>query len=360
MVAWRAMDTVRLAIVGCGNISQLNAPGYLQHPRAEVVALCDTVPDRARQRAREWGIEPRVYSDFAQVLADDSIDAVELLTPTWLHAEQIVAALEAGKHVSCQKPMAATVAEADRIAAAVGRARTMFRVTENFLYYPPIVKAKELLDGGAIGEPSLVRIHTTRAQHIRGLAITLDPEAVVWRRDPRRNPGGVLYDDGVHKYATAAYWIGEIGPVSAIVSRGADFIMETPSVVTWRFAGRDCLGIVDYTYASDMIMRGRYARVDEFFEIHGSRGVIWVTRCSVEMLDLPPVLLIRGTETTSYQVPSDWRLGFDGAARDFVDGVLGGYQPAQDVQAAKRMLQVALAIYEAARSERPVDPASLV
>jgi predicted dehydrogenase len=354
------MDRVRLCIVGCGNISQLNAPGYLQHPRCEVVALCDTVPDRAHRRAKEWGITPRVYADLARALDDDGVDAVELLTPTWLHAEQIVAALAAGKHVSCQKPLAVTVAEADRVAAAVARARTTFRVTENFLYYPPILKAKELLDAGAIGEPSLVRIHTTRAQHITGLSIELDPEAAVWRRDPGRNPGGVLFDDGVHKYATAAYWIGEIGEVSAIVTRGSDFIMETPSVATWRFKDRDCLGIVDYTYARDLTMHARYARVDEFFEIHGDRGIICVTRCSGEMLDLPPVLVIRGRETVPCHVPSDWRLGFDGAAADFVDGLLEGRQPAQDVHAARRMLQVPLAIYESGRTGRAVRPDSMV
>jgi predicted dehydrogenase len=78
------------------------------------------------------------------------------------------------------------------------------------------------------------------------------------------------------------------------------------------------------------------------------------------MLDLPPVMVIRGTETVSYQVPTDWRLGFDGAAADFVDGVLDGRQPAQDVHAATRMLQVPLAIYEAARTGRPVAPESMV
>jgi len=308
------MDRVRLAIVGCGNISQLNAPGYLQHPRCDVVALCDTDAERAKRRAREWGITPRLYSDFAQVLDDAAVDAVELLTPTWMHADQIVAALAAGKHVSAQKPLAISIAEAERIAAAVAKARTTFRVTENFLYYPPILKAKELLDAGVIGEPSLVRIHTTRAQKITGQAIELDPDALVWRRDPGRNPGGALYDDGVHKYATAALWIGEIGDVSAIVSRGSDFVQETPSVAMWRFKGRDCLGIVDYTAAPEMTVRSRYYRADEFFEIHGTRGIIWVTRCTGEMLDMPPVIVIKGTETVSYQVPTDWRLAPESVA----------------------------------------------
>ena len=353
------MDRLRLAIVGCGNISRLNAPGYLQHPRCDVVALCDPLPERAKRRAAEWGIAPRLCTDLAQVLDDPAVDAVELLTPTWLHADQIVAALGAGKHVSCQKPLAITMAEADRIAAAVARAHTTFRVTENFLYYPPIVKAKALLDAGAIGEPSLVRIHTTRAQRVEGITLDMEPDAMVWRRDPARNPGGVLFDDGVHKYGTAAHWIGEIGEVSAIVTRGADFIMETPSVATWRFKDRDCLGVMDYTYAPEMTIRGRYVRVDEFFEIHGSRGIIWVTRCSGEMLDLPPVQVIRGTETVGYQVPMDWRLGFDGAAADFVDGVLDGRPPAQDVRAARHMLQVALAIYESGRTGHAVRPDSI-
>jgi predicted dehydrogenase len=353
------MDRVRLAIVGCGNISQLNAPGYLQHPRCDVAALCDTDPERTKRRAREWGITPRLYSDFAQVLDDSSVDAVELLTPTWMHAEQIVAALAAGKHVSAQKPLAISIAEAERIATAVAKARTVFRVTENFLYYPPILKAKELLDAGVIGEPSLVRIHTTRAQKITGQAIELDPDALVWRRDPGRNPGGALYDDGVHKYATAALWIGEIGDVSAIVSRGSDFTQETPSAAMWRFKGRDCLGIIDYTYAPEMTLRSRYYRADEFFEIHGTRGIIWVTRCTGEMLDMPPVIVIKGTETISYQVPTDWRVGFDGAAVDFVDALLAGRQPQQDIHAATRMLRVPLAIYESARTGRWVAPESV-
>src|SRR5262245_7718607 len=188
------MDNVRIAIVGCGNICQLNAPGYLEHPRCEVVALCDTDRARAERRAREWGIAPRIVTQYADLLDDPRVDAVELLTPTYLHAEQIVAALAADKHVSCQKPITVSVAEADRVVDAVAKARATFRVTENFLYYPPIVKAKELVDAGAIGEPSLVRIHTTRAREIVGQAVDLDPDALIWRRDPGRNPGGALYD----------------------------------------------------------------------------------------------------------------------------------------------------------------------
>ena len=350
------MDKVRLAIVGCGNISQLNAPGYLQHPNCEIAALCDTAPSKAERRASQWGIAPSIYTDYGQVLDDPAIDAVELLTPTYLHVDQILAALQAGKHVSCQKPMCATVPEADRIITAAAQAGVTFRITENFLYYPPIVKAKELLDAGVIGEPSLVRMHTTRVEDIAESVYERNPEAAIWRRDASLNPGGLLYDDGVHKYAVALYWIGDIERVVSMVNRSDEFMMEAPSAAIWSFKDRNCLGVLDYSSSPHLVIRAKYVPVDEFFEIHGSHGVMWVTRCSGEMYDLPPVMVFKGAETQSYQVPMDWRVSFDGAAADFIDSLMARRQPRLDAPTSKTILQIALAIYEAARTERPVRP----
>ena len=178
----------------------------------------------------------------------------------------------------------------------------------------------------------------------------------MWRRDAALNPGGLLYDDGVHKYAVALYWIGEIERIMSMVNRSDAFMMEAPSAAIWSFKGRNCLGVLDYTASPHMVMRGKYVPVDEFFEIHGSHGVMWVTRCSGEMYDLPPVMVFKGAETQSYQVPMDWRLSFDGAAADFIDSLLAGRQPRLDAPTSKTILQIALAIYEAARTERPVRP----
>ena len=79
------MDKVRLAIVGCGTISQMNAPGYLTHDKCEVTALCDPLVERAKERAKDWGIEPRIHTSYEDALNDANVDAVELLTPTFLH-----------------------------------------------------------------------------------------------------------------------------------------------------------------------------------------------------------------------------------------------------------------------------------
>ena len=353
------MDRVRLAIVGCGTISQLNVPGYLEHDRCDVVALYDPITQRAERRAAQWSIAPRIHESFEDVLNDSTVDAVELLTPTNLHPEQIIAALDAGKHVSCQKPIANTVAETDAVAEAIERSDKTFRVTENFLYYPPIVKAKELIDSGAMGDLSMVKIRTVYSGMRFGQSYEIDDGALDWRRDADINAGGLMWDDGWHKVATAMWWAGDVERVSSIISKTDDFMVESPSAAMWKYADKNCLAVFEYASAAEMPLRTNYYPSDEFMEIIGSKGVLWVTRCTGEMLDMPPVVFHHDGKTTSYQVPMDWIESFKGAARDFVDSLIEERQPNMDIHFAKKVLQVTLAFYEASETERWVRPETL-
>jgi predicted dehydrogenase len=104
--------------------------GYRDQADARIVALCDSNRRRAAARAGAWGVG-RVYGDYRDVLADPEVDLVELLVPHHLHADMTVAACQAGKHVSVQKPMALTVAEADRMIQAAEQAGVLLRVFEN-------------------------------------------------------------------------------------------------------------------------------------------------------------------------------------------------------------------------------------
>ena len=352
------MNKVRLAIVGCGTISQMSAPGYLSHDRCEVTALCDPLAERAELRANEWGIDPRIHTSYEDVLNDANVDAVELLTPTFLHAEQIIAGLDAGKHVSCQKPVAVDVSEMAQIAAAVERADTYFRTTENFLYYPPIVKARELIRDGILGDVSMVRIRTLMG-NLETVSLPMMEGAMTWRQDQSRYVGGVLYDDGWHKVATAVWWGGEVERVSAVMTKREDFLDEMPSVATWKYAGVDRLGVIEYAGAAEMPMRTRYYPADEFMEVTGAKGVLWVTRCTGEMLDMPPVVLHLGSESVSYQVPMDWIEGFNGAAADFVDGILESRQPMMDAKFSEDVLRAILAMYKSSESGLWVAPSEV-
>ena len=94
--------------------------------------------------------------------------------------------------------------------------------------------------------------------------------------------------------------------------------------------------------------------------LHGSKGSIHVTRCIAELLDFPPVLLIKGTETEGIKVPSDFIEGFNGAASDFIDSIIEDRQPDLDAEFAKKTIQVAMATYEAARTEGPAYPRAMV
>lgn len=264
------MDKLRLAIVGCGTIAQLNVPGYLKHDRCEIVVLCDPQRNRAERKAKEWGITPRVYTNFIEVLNDPEVDCVELLTPTGLHAQQSIDALEAGKHVSCQKPMATSIKDADRVVAAAGRAQTKYRVTENFLFYPPLTKAKELLDAGSIGDPSLVRIRTIWGNVDSDQRFQVEADSFAWRRDTSVIPGGLLYDDGWHKYATVMWWFGDVVQITSMVTNTEDFMVDAPSAAICRFSDGGRLGVLEYTHAKEMPMRSKYYPNDEFFEIHGA------------------------------------------------------------------------------------------
>ena len=153
------MDKVRLGVLGAGNIAVMNVRGYLEDPRCDIVAVCDTDEEIGRMAAKKWGAQSS-FTDLADMLADDSIDAVEILTPTHLHHDHVIAALEAGKHVSVQKPVANSVEDALEMQEVADRVGRTLRISECFVHYPPLELAKRLVAEGAIGKPTSLRIRT--------------------------------------------------------------------------------------------------------------------------------------------------------------------------------------------------------
>jgi predicted dehydrogenase len=138
------------------------------------------------------------------MLADDSIDAVEILTPTHLHHDHVIEVLKAGKHVSVQKPVANSADDARAVQAAAEAAGRTLRISECFVHYPPLELAKKLVAEGAIGNPSSLRIRTLVGQTDSQFQANLRPEGYGWRLDKRR-PGGHLFDDMVNQYAMALW-----------------------------------------------------------------------------------------------------------------------------------------------------------
>ena len=354
------MDRVRIGVVGVGNIAPLNVAGYLEHPQCDVVALCDPREDKARAMAAEWNV-PKVFTSLDDLLADPEIDAVELLTPTHMHKAHVLAAVAAGKHVSVQKPIANTVADAREMRDAADAAGVVLRVSECFLHYPPLLKAKELISSGAIGIPTMLRMKTVVGTTDSEFQANLEPGGYEWRFNDK-SPGGHLFDDVIHKYGVGIWLFDQdVRSVQAIVRRGPIFF-EAPTAAIWEYERDTLLGMMEVTYAPQMFIRSRYYGADEFFEIQGTEGFVWVTRATGEMLDLAPVILYSkdGTQTHFDAIDADWFTGFRDSSKYFVDSLLDGARPVDMTpDAAIKALQLCFAVYEASNERAPVDPRSI-
>ena len=130
------MDKINVGIIGCGRIADLHALGYEENPAARIYAVCDTDPSSAERRKGQWQAD-RAYSNHLDLLADPEVEAVEILVPHAVHESIMVDAAKAGKHIALQKPMTNDLASADRMLAAAEEAGIVFKVMDNYMFYPP-------------------------------------------------------------------------------------------------------------------------------------------------------------------------------------------------------------------------------
>ncbi len=351
-------EPLRVGFVGCGRIADLQCLGYLGHPGAEIHAVCDIDVALARTRAEQWGAA-RVYEDLDALLGDPEIDAVEILTPHHFHEAHATAALQAGKHVSLQKPPTRTLEEFDRVSRVAEESGRVLRVFENFMFYPPHQKAKELVESGAIGEPLSVRLKTASGRFSDGWEVT--PETQAWRMDNETCGGGATtFDHGYHCFNMGRFLMGaEVERVHAFIhwtQLGPGQRLDGPALISWKYAGAvPRYGSWEVIASLGMRVRSDYYASDDRVEIHGSEGIIWVNRCTGKLLDEPPVVLYRDGETRAFHdLDCDWAESFRLGGIDFVDALREGRPPAQDAAAARHTLAFALAAARSADEGREV------
>ncbi len=354
---------LRIGFLGCGRIADLQSLGYREHPDAEIVAICDADAETAARRSREWGVA-RIYHDAEKLFADPEVDVVEILTPHHLHEAHATAALRAGKHVSLQKPPTRTLAELDRVARVAESAGRVLRVFENFMHYPPHVRARELIEEGALGTVLSVRIKTAVGRLTDGWEV--GPASQAWRLDPALCGGGLTsFDHGYHCFQMARFFVpAEVERVHAFVHwtrLGERAWVDGPALVSWRYAGDPPrMGSWEAILALQMRIRSRYYVSDDRIEIHGSEGVLWVNRCTGQLLDEPALVLYREGETRAFHdLPTDWAESFRRGAADFVEALRAGRAPEQTPADARRTLALALAAARSAAEGREVAVAEL-
>jgi predicted dehydrogenase len=342
---------LKIGLIGCGLIAKLHARAYEDEERARLYAVCDVDPEVAAARREEWRAE-KAFSDYRDLLADPEVDAVEILTPHKLHESMVIEALDAGKHVALQKPMTISLESADRIIAHARRSDRVFKVTDSYVFYPPIVLARTLIDDGEIGEPQLIRMKMINSP--RG-GWEMPVASYDWRFDEISEGRFTnAFDHGHHEWATAWYLMGEIERVTAWID-SADGVLDSPLALMWKHKDARRYGICDFVYAEELHIPSKYYPNDEWFEITGSRGVIFIRRCTGDLHDGPALSVFSNDGWTHHQdVKSDWLDGFKGALGNFVDAIAGDAEPLLTGEQGREILRVSFAIYSSAKKRREV------
>lgn len=201
---------VRVGLIGSGGISAAHGKGFIAHKdKIKVVAMCDVLQDNLNKRAeqlKDVGGGGRQFADWKVMLKDmgGEIDAVDICLPHHLHAPSILDSAAAGKHIICEKPMCMSLAEADQIASAVGKAGVTYMSAHNQLFMPVVQEAKRMIDQGQLG-----KIHWLRSQDcFRAGGEGGNPFKGSWRANLKTQGGGELIDTGYHPSYRLLYLAG--------------------------------------------------------------------------------------------------------------------------------------------------------
>ena len=208
------MNQINVGLAGLGFMGQVHFGCYQNNQSARVVAICDqNAAKLTNQTAIEGNIEGaapldfsglRATSDYQELLDDPKIELIDLCLPTPQHARAAIAALEAGKHVLCEKPMAPTLAECDAMIAAAEQSGKFLMIGHCLRFWPHYVAAHKIIESGELGQIIYARFHRSTAA----------PPWSSWMLDGAQS-GGAIFDTHIHDVDTALWWFGAPDSIEA-------------------------------------------------------------------------------------------------------------------------------------------------
>lgn len=285
------MKELGIGIIGTGFMGKAHAFAYraalaafpdIPVPRLEMIADVDGT--LAAKAAHQYGFA-RSCGNWKDMIADPKIDVISITTPNTLHKEMALAAIAAGKHVHCEKPLSPSITDSLEMAAAAETAGVQTQVGFNYIKNPLLKLAREMIESGELGEITGFRgIHAEDYMH--------DTESPwTWRIDPSGGPG-VIADLGSHIIGMARFLLGPIAEVNADVrtvvksrpvARGAterkDVLVDDVARILVNF-GRGCGGTIE----ANWIATGRKMQLG--FELYGSKGSLVFTQERLNELQL--------------------------------------------------------------------------
>jgi predicted dehydrogenase len=328
------VSTIKVGLIGGGGIVDAHIRGYRAYADLiEVTAVADVIDEIARRRAAELGAA--AYTDFRQMILEADLDAVDICLPHHLHAEAIVSAAQAGKHILCEKPLCLTVEQANQVQQAVRTAGVTLMCAHNQLFLPAVSRARQLLDQDILGTVYEVRITDTFYNDF-------NPKNMGWRATAATSGGGELMDTGYHPtYLMLHLAGGSAVEATALLSRHRLRFMdsEDSAQVLVRF-DNGIVGHLVTSWAYDP------PPGTEGFSVVGERGSLHSDGTSLTV-----TLRGSGSQTYDFEAVDSYvsEIGH------FADCLRSGTRPLHTEREGIDVLCLILAAYEGARS-RTIAP----
>ena len=312
-------------LIGCGDIARKRiAPALRDLNCCDLIAVSRERTELAESFAREFGARKH-YAHWRDLVSDDELQAVYVATPVDLHATQAIAAAEAGKHVLCEKPMAMSVAECDRMIAATKANRVKLGVAYYRHFYPVVQRTRELIETGEIGPTVLAQMNAFESfnpgpEH---------PRSWLLKRD--RSGGGPMFDFGCHRIEVLA---NVLGPITRIRALTANVVfergVEDTAAALFQFAGGACAAL-SVTHAA--------SEPQDTFDIFGLHGSI-----HIPILNEGSLRIVSGEGDRWESHPHDANLHAP-LISDFVDAAVNDREPAVPGETGRMVAMVEEKIY---------------
>ena len=268
--------SIRVGIIGCGKIAQVrHIPEYVANPNVELYGFYDINQARTEELAKKYG--GKAFASYEELLADETIEAGSICAANHVHAEITIAALKAGKHVLCEKPMAVTLAECEAMVAAAEESGKYLMIGQNQRLAMAHAKAKELIEQGAIGKVLTFR---TIFGHGGPETWSIDPGSNVWFFDKTKAAMGAMADLGIHKTDMIQYVLG-----SKIVKTQAVLTTLDKKDATGSLIGVDDNAICIYQMENGII--GTMTASWTYYAAEDNTTVIYGTKGELRLYDDP-------------------------------------------------------------------------
>lgn len=360
------MDKLRIGVIGLGRISALHLPAYTKKYgiAAELVAVSDTNNKKMTEVATSFNLD-YTYKDYRELLRNHDIDAVEILTPHDRHLQMTIDAAKAGKHISLQKIPALSITDMDMMIQEAKREDVWFRVFENFRFYEPYQRAMEIINSGKIGKVERVDYNMVSTMNaMKSWDVPLS--SWTWRISEKKNYASpTIIDDGFHKHSMMAQFLdNDIDSVIGWMGNNKYMgvvKLDTPAVMIYQNKKQNRYGVWNSSFHDTIPLKSKYYGSDEWVQITGSNGAIWIPGCTGSWFEEQAVQgptkagvhwIGQGDEEwhSETDLDTDWASSFINCSREFVDAIKDNRQPQLDPKTARFVLQIGFALLRSMRN----------